>query len=264
MNKSILILLVLISNLTFAQNYNQLYIEKSRVDKNNTIYGLGKEFLYKVAISDNNKLNYLKVNDLKKFKLTDNIDSIQISEVYLTVIKPKLFQRTNQNQTEIIFSYESKPSAISYTGLVENKRNVWLHPPRQGFFQALETCPFPFIQLKKPVGFKWTDSLNIGDQWSNDLWGQWEGDLLLTYEYEIAAKEKVETNFGKIDCTVVNSKAQSTIGTSYLKAYYSDEFGFVKLEYALFNGMEVTLTLDKVVTGPIFRSGKEFLLYKNQ
>lgn len=264
MRKTTLIIIILISNLSFGQNYDDVYIEKRKVDKNNKIYSLGKEFVFKINIFDDDKTYFLKSNEGNTFELTENIDSLKISEIYLTVIKPKLFQRTNKNQTEIIFSYNPRPTSLSYTGLVENKRNIWSHPPRAGFFQALETCPFPYIKLEEPVGFKWTDSLNIGDQWSNIMWGEWKGNLLLNYEYEIAGKEIVKTNLGEIECTIVNSVAISNIGKSYLKAYYSDEYGFVKLNYTLFNGMKVSLILDKVVNGPILRNGKELMEYKHK
>lgn len=257
-----LTIVLLISSQSFCQDYKGVYLEKTKVDKNNEIYSLGKEFIFKINISQNDKTYFLKSNNHDDFELSENCDAAGITEIYLTVIKPKLFQRTNKNQTEIVYSYQTRPTNISYTGLVENNINVWTHPPRQGLFQALETSPFPYIKLNQPIGFKWTDSLTIGDHWSNATLAAWEGDLMLTYEYEITEKEKVKTNFGEIECTVVNAIAISNIGTSYLKAYFSDDLGFVKLNYIVFNGMEISLILDRVITGPIFRDGKELIKHK--
>ncbi|WP_445457436.1 hypothetical protein [Flavobacterium sp. HNIBRBA15423] len=259
MKKAIFTIFILISKLLFGQQYDSLEIEKNKIDKNNTIYSLGKEFVFNIEIIKDNKNLSLKKNDINTFELTDNIDSLKISEIHLTVIKPKLFQRTNRNQTEAYYSYEPNSKFISSTGIVENKNNVWIHPARDGFFKSLETCPFPYLILNKPIGYKWTDSMKIGNYWSNKMWGEWEGQLLLKYEYEIVGKEIVDTKMGKIDCIVIEAIANSSIGKSKLRAYFSDKYGFIKLNYILFNRIEIKLNLEKVINGPIFRSEKDFL-----
>ena len=86
----------------------------------------------------------------------------------------------------------------------------------------------------------------------------------MNYEYEIAGKEKVKTIFGDIDCTVINSFAISSVWTSYFKAYYSDDYGFVKLNDTLLNGLEVSLILHKVSSGSVFRTDQELVLYKSK
>lgn len=55
MKKIILTIVVLISNLSFGQHYNNVYIEKSMVDENNKSYSLGKEFALKIHISQKGK-----------------------------------------------------------------------------------------------------------------------------------------------------------------------------------------------------------------
>ncbi|SFT43417.1 hypothetical protein SAMN05216474_0544 [Lishizhenia tianjinensis] len=258
MKNRILILILLISNLSFGQQYDGLHIEKRKVDKNNRIYTLGKEFVFNIKITEDDSTLFLKENDSDNFKLTNNIDSLKISEIHLTMIKPRLFQRTNTKQTEVCYSYEPNPKIIAFTGIVENKENIWIHPPRSGFFKSLETCPFPYIKLNKPKGYKWTDSMSIGNHWSNEKWGKWDGRLLLNYRYEITGKEKLNCKLGEIDCFVINAVATSNSGKSKLKAYYSNKYGFIKLEYTLFTGIKVELELEKVVNGTILRDGKDF------
>ena len=258
MKNTILTFIILVSNLSFGQQYDGLHIEKRKVDKNNSIYTLGKEFVFNINILDNNSNYFLKKNETDTFKLTENIDSLKISEIHLTVIKPKLFKRTNKRQTEVFYSYEPNPTSVSTTGIVENNKNIWVHPPRNGFFKSLESCPFPYVKLDKPIGYKWTDSMSIGNHWSNKKWGEWEGRLLLNYEYEIVGKEKIDSEFGKIDCIVVNAVANSIIGKSKLKAYFSEKYGFIKLEYTLFSGIKINLNLEKIIKGPILRNAEDF------
>lgn len=253
MKNRILIVLLLVSNISFGQQYDGLHIEKRNVDKNNQIYTLGKQFLFSISITEKDSTWFLKENDVENFELHSNIDSLKISEIHLTVIKPRVFQRTNTKQTEVFYSYEPNPQIVSSTGIVENEENIWIHPPRNGFFKSLETCPFPYLKLNKPIGYVWTDSMRIGDHWSNEKWGKWNDRLLLNYHYEITGKETLVSKLGAVDCLVINATATSDIGKSELKAYYSDDYGFMKLEYTLFTGIKVDLNLEEIVDGAVFR-----------
>lgn len=252
------IIVLIVTNLALGQQYDGLHIEKSKIDKNNSVYTLGKEFVFKIKITENDSTMFLKENNTDNFKLSKNIDSLKISEIHLTVIKPKTFKRTNKNQTEVYYSYEPNPTTVSSTGIVENVENIWVHPPRNGFFKSLETCPFPYVKLNKPIGYKWIDSMSIGNHWSDKKWGLWDGRLLLSYEYEIIGKEKILTEIGELDCIVINSTANSNIGQSRLKSYFSFEYGFVKLEYTLFTGMEIELNIVQIIDGPILRNARDF------
>ena len=259
MKRKLLILLLVTATASYSQQYDGVHIERSKIDKNNLIYTLGKEFTYTVDIIENDTAVYLKNNDYNKFDLTRNSDSVQLSEIHMTVYKPKMFKRVNKNQTSIIYAPFPVLNSMGSTGLVENGQNIWLHPYRSGFFQSLETCPYPYIKLGEPVGYKWSDRMSIGTNWSNKIWGEWENRLLLTYEYEILAKEKVVTNFGAINCVKVRSIATSEIGSSELISYFSEKYGFVKLQYTLFTGIKIELNLNKVLDAPIVRSPHEYL-----
>jgi len=258
MKNNFLIIVLLVSNLAFAQQYDGLHIEKSKVDRNNSIYNLGKEFVFNIKITENDSTFFLKENEEDNFELSNDIDSLKISEIHLTVIKPRIFKRTNKNQTEVCYSEEPNPKTISHTGIVENTENIWIHPPRSGFFKSLETCPFPYIKLNNDIGYKWTDSMSIGNHWGDKKWGLWEGRLLLNYEYEIRGKEKIQTNIGELDCFVITATATSDIGQSKLKSYFSNEYGFVKLEYTLFTGVEIELNIMKLIDGPVLRDARDF------
>ncbi len=257
MKYHILLFATFLSSLVYGQQYDGLFIENRKVDQNNQIYTPGKEFVYQFQIQKDDPI-YLVENAMDEFKLTEFPDSAGVTEVHLTVIKPRLFQRTNTNQTEIYYSYEPNPSSTFSTGIVENDQNTWIHPPRSGFFRSLETCPFPYLKHHVAVGDQWTDSMSIGEHWSHPMWGEWDGRLLLTYTYELAGKESLETNFGDLDCLVIEATAQSKADISRLKAYYHPEFGFVKLVYTLFTGILVELHLHSVMDGPVLRDGRSF------
>lgn len=247
---------------SWSQQFDGLEIECFKNDQNNLIYSLGKEFVFAFDIIEDSNFLYLTKNEINEFKLTTiSEDSINISEIYLNVIKARFLGRTNKNQTKIIYRFAPHPKFTASTGVVENDKNVWLHPPRNGFFKSLETCPFPYIKKGQEIEKKWQDSMSIGNHWSNVVWGEWEGRLLLKYEYEFAGKELINTDLGQINCIKIEAKAKSRVGTSYLTSYYSDIFGFVRLEYVLFNGLKINLKLVKVSSGPTHRDAKS--LFEN-
>jgi len=249
---------------SFGQQYDGLFVEKKKVDPNNSVFTLGREFVYNYVIRQDSKRFFIQENESTNFELTQNEDSLKISEVHLTVIKPKIFRRTNKNQTEVIYSYEPNPTTASQTGIVENEINVWIHPPRRGFFRSLETCPFPYLKLGEPIGYQWSDSMSISSRWSDEKWGEWEDRLLLNYDYKIMATENLESPFGEVECTVISAKATSKLGQSELIAHFSPEYGFVRLSYTLFNGMSVILNLSQIIDGPISRDGEDFFENKYQ
>jgi hypothetical protein len=259
----------------FAQGYHSVFVEKKDVDQNNWIFAQGREFAYEVDIEKDGQRLYLAENGLKSmitnldnsdrvaidFKLSSDPDSAKIKDVFIKVVNPKESKRTNKNQTEILYFYEIPPKILSNTGVVENDQNVWMHPPRTGFFRSLETCPFPYYHFDKIPGDTWKDEMTINSTWSDPLWGEWEGELLQNYTYTLEDDETLETPMGELKCKVISSVADSELGTSKLLAHFSGEYGFVKLQYELWNGIKVTLHMVGEKKGKVISSAAE--LFQN-
>lgn len=134
-----------------------------------------------------------------------------------------------------------------FTGLVENEKNIWMHPPRDFIFQVLELNPFPYIKFPISKGIKWKWNLTIGSQWGNPLWKEWEGAIVNRYKYCIIDTDyRLQTVFGELSCAVVKSSARSRIGTTQATFYFHKTFGFVKLEYLNIDGSTIILDLIEV------------------
>ena len=238
MNK--LFLFFLLSTYCFSQQYDKLFIEKSKIDKNNSIYVIGNTFVYEIDILIDSNVYYINKNDKDSLVLDgDNI----LRKIQLSVEKSPRFGRTNKNQTEIKYSDYPNLTFRSSTGLVENEKNIWIHPPRIGFLRALETCPFPYIKLNQNVGYKWNDEMLISKYWSDERWGVWKDKLLLRFDYEIIEQEMMETALGNLNVTKIYATANSDIGQSSLTLYFNHQYGFIKLEYILFNGIKINFNL---------------------
>lgn len=131
-----------------------------------------------------------------------------------------------------------------YTGLVENERNIWFHPPRTFLFEMLELNPFPYIKFPIKKNRVWRWKLTIGSQWGDARWKEWEGAIVNHYKYRITnINRPVTTALGTMNCTVVESRAKSRIGTTQATFYFEEKLGFVKYEYVNIDGSSLTIEL---------------------
>lgn len=153
-------------------------------------------------------------------------------------------QEYNQTVIEFNMLLNGESKAISFSGIVENERNIWMHPDRDCLLRILELNPFPYIQFPAERGKKWSWHLTIGSQWGDKLWKTWEGKIENKYKYKIIAVGKpTETALGELMCAVVKATAKSRIGKTELTAYYNDEYGFVKMEYKNIDGSKIIINL---------------------
>ncbi|MDR1973257.1 MAG: hypothetical protein LBQ31_01130 [Bacteroidales bacterium] len=269
----------LIAAMAFCFSYSQpqyesVFTENDSIDENNVIYKLNTVFIYDYEIIKNGERLKLKTNSIRLLDTSSfmgfsdssfmrsldassfglffeyvNADSgsIGVDKILLLVKAPSFYDgRTHGNQTQISFLQIPELSGTSLTGAVENSENVWLHPIRDGYFSALQSCPFPYIKQPYIVGSIWADSMLIG-YGSSPHTGEWEGQALLNYLYKIIDKKNVETKLGDLSCFIVESKAKSNSFETQLISYFSDKYGFVRLEYTLINGIKINFWIDKVV-----------------
>jgi len=218
---------------------NKIYVPEKEFHFQYLYVKEGEEFLYK---DDGVNWNFVKSDTLSV-----NVTDYLIKEVRMTVANGNPLKKyvEDYNQTVIKYTYYPMTSS-NMTGLVENSKNIWLHPPRQSMFEILELNPFPFIKTPFKIGNKWNWSLRIGDHWGDTRWREWEGVITNHITYEIVGFDKIETALGKMDCYVIDSYAVNQIGKTFLKAYFNEKYGFVKLHYVNIDNSELFLNLIKV------------------
>jgi hypothetical protein len=263
MKYNLTLLLLFILQIGFSQQYDSVIIEQDSIDLNNQVYKIGNVYVFDYEIVENGITKKLKTNSRKGFELVSkNSDSLGVDKIHLLIRETEDTSRTNENQTQISYLQGPEFSSFSSTGAVDNSYNVWIHPIRSGFFSSLETCPFPFIKKPLQVGLEWKDMMLIGEGWGNKLWGEWTGELLLEYNYKISGKEKINTNFGEVECFVIDSKADSELGSTTLKSFYSDIYGFIRLEYVLLTGIEVNMWVVDFMKNKEFNDSRTFFMTK--
>lgn len=182
-----------------------------------SIFHSGREWIYKV------------------YFLNSNGDTTDSQDVILRVPGGGFF-----GQIKINWLYK-KQKRKETTGVIEDSKRIWIHPPREGDFEFTELAPYPEIQKPFKEGKKWKSILKIGEGW-----GEWEG-LTVRSNYKIIGKTNFSTPMGDFNnCWQVDASAESKTGIFTLRLYFHPEYGFVFLEYHKPSGEIVILELVKL------------------
>jgi hypothetical protein len=155
-------------------------------------------------------------------------------------------------QTCISYIFDKNNPYNPKTGLIENERNIWFHPPREYLFQILELNPYPYIKYPLEIGHSWNWKLKIGDSWGDKRWKLWKGIVEFKYKYSIVAKKTIKTNLGDLDCFVIEGEAVSTLGKTKLTSYFNSRYGFVRFDYTNIDNSKLQIVL-KSVSYPMFK-----------
>lgn len=238
---------------------------RNRFTENNRIYKKDKTFLFDFHYSKNGVEKGIFFEEITGF--TDNpdkfwhfcpVDSIGkeiVTSCQFSVshggggVFDKELDTEEYQQSVILWTYLNKNDKMltnESTGLVENDNNIWMHPPRSRLFAITEANPFPYIKTPYKIGTSWSWKLTFGGHWSHPEWLVWKGKVEATYDYKIVGKDKLETPLGKLDCWIVDGVSTSRLGKTALKSYFSEQYGFVKLDYTNIDGSKLILDLKKV------------------
>lgn len=251
--------------------------DKHRYTNDNISYKLDRTFIYDYYYEDRsgskykfirteyyseeNPLHLIPANNINDSTIDKiRIEISDILEIYTridttytqTVFDYSYLDRKGNRKDTVCDYYKKKLKASGFncmdegTGLVDNKKNLWVHPPRQYTFKILELCPFPLQYLDESEK-KWGWHLEVGGLYLDQRWIDQKEKINIKYEYLRAKDETINTPFGKINCKVTNSTAKSDLEKgmlrTYLKSYYHPNYGFVKLEYTTINGSKIVIDL---------------------
>jgi hypothetical protein len=132
------------------------------------------------------------------------------------------------------------------TGLIDNPRNIWMHPPRQFTFKILQFSPFPFIQFDPKVK-NWAWNVEMHAPYLDTRWIPVGFHPKVRYAYVRDNDESISTPFGYLQCSVSTGVGTFLFGdkviTTRLKSYYYPNYGFVKLEFQNINGSKLDINL---------------------
>lgn len=157
------------------------------------------------------------------------------------------YEYTNETENRISKHQISYPDFGSWiaentTGVIENVEEVWMHPFRGNQYIFTEVAPFPHVEFPLDVGKTWYSNLSIHSGWGS--WSDTNGNI----SYEITGKNRKKFPFHdkEIVYYVIDSKANFPFGISKAKFWFSEKFGFLKMEYSMYNGEYLSILLNDV------------------
>jgi hypothetical protein len=233
--------------------YNYYYLDKK---------GNKYKFLLKENGTEDNPLNLVSSNDKKtdviekiKYVVDDGDEMLkEIKDYTQTTFGIFYMNRSGKSRDSICELMKKQnpkiPCCDEGTGIVDNKMNLWIHPPRSFTFKILQFCPFPFQYLDETVN-AWVWNLETGgEHYFDKRWIEVKGQetIKIRYAYQREKEETIDTPLGKILCEV--TKGTGTCETfpmrTSLKSYYHPTYGFVRLEYDLINGDKMVIWLEEM------------------
>lgn len=244
--------LVELSSGIMVEEFDSIITDENKYNHNNKVFKVGNSFEYAFKhITKDGTVKYFKLDEDKiwDFVLEKDKDSKTISTITISVLNGNNMAKhmPDYNQTNLKYLMPTS-KGYSTSGAIENEANIWMHPPRDQYFEILELNPFPYIKLPAKIGDSWTWNLTIGDGWSDHRWKVWEGQIENQYNYTTSGKETISSALGSLDCIVVESTAKSRIGETALKSYFHPKYGFVKLDYTNIDGSKTILELINFTT----------------
>lgn len=268
MKKLNLLLIILIINASaFCQPKKQLdnlilldgSLYANVIDKSENLihetYKRGSELTFSYKYTDRNgKEQYFVINKGNSWDFTSasNTSDIVIRDFKLKVLHDNMnFNDPKFYQIGISYIIEKNDVSPFVTGLIENEKNIWLHPPREFLFRILELNPFPYIKYPFQIGHTWNWELEIGGQWGDKRWKEWSGNITNKYQYKITDKKTINTAIGLLECYIIESEAKSKLGTTKLISYFNELFGFVKLDYTNIDNSTIEINIKGFKKGMI-------------
>lgn len=243
-----------------VEKFDSLNKDQNRYNLDNEIYKVGKKFTFTYAYRDKagrnmlmNKADTVSQNGMAwKLVPAEQRNDKSVSQIILSVVPglmPFIQIFPDYNQTVIMYDFKLGDGSSwnnEMTGVIENQKNLWLHPPRTGLFSVLELNPFPYVKQPLKVGAEWTWQLAFGEQWADKRWLVWKGKNENAIRYKVTEKSLITSKLGTLTCYVVESEAASALGSTKLVAYYNTKLGFVRLAYTNIDQSSLTLELQSV------------------
>ncbi len=236
----------------FVEKFDSSITDENRYNFDNKIFKVGRKFIYDYLYQDKDgqEFYFEGGRDGWNFvpKNTDRYYVVKSIEIeVMSGLKPMIDQIPEYNQTLLKFVC---PPNTDYTisGVVENYRNVWMHPPREALFKILELNPFPFIQEPYEVGKSWDWELEISNEWGDPRWMSWEGVIKNIYQYEITDKRMMQTKLGELECFIIEASAKNELGKTSLNAAFNEEYGFVDMDFTNIDGSKMKMELAELIS----------------
>jgi hypothetical protein len=188
-----------------------------------------KKFVYNVHYHQN-EIN-ITTNEIISLNITGKMWKVATEQ------KEAIWQYQTKSGTRHLFKdlYSLGWFLCDTTGIIENDKRIWLHPPRHNQYFLTEIAPFPDFRKKSKAGDQYSSITFIGSGF-----GPWDGKKVKS-SYSITTIDKVRED------SLWTIKAISEIEgkTNNCEFIFSKKSGFTSMSYLFFNGDSMTMKLEE-------------------
>ncbi|MEO0041201.1 MAG: hypothetical protein RL329_649, partial [Bacteroidota bacterium] len=190
-----------------------------RFNQDNTIYHCNKEFIFDYTIIKEQDSLYCQFIQ-QRYGLPDWLlvskkgihPAFTVRKIGMAILP----STEEDSQSWMVFRYYDQADSLlagwEKTGLIDNPKNIWLHPPRSGFFAVTEFNSFPFIKQPYKIGTAWKSGLTAGYFENYKHFGlKWKGILITKETLSIIDVVELTTPFGVLPCYVVEGFVKSDL-----------------------------------------------------
>lgn len=224
----------------------------------NVIYKNGTEHLFKYYYKDSLGGKYLIGVEGAGLDTLGYVNSQTITKVgykISNIVEERMTFPGEERYTQSGLGYkylnraEESLYPIESSGLVENERNIWVHPFRRyKYFAMLNINAYPFVKFPIKIGNEWEWELAVGGhRYTNPIWAVWEGATLRKHHYEVTGKTDYSIpGIGVRKVWEITATTTGDIGSTSAKFYYDDDYGFVMMEWHNLNKSIFRFDIEKI------------------
>lgn len=188
-------------------------------------------------------------NSLFKFKLKTTVDHTRFryelpdfpdssnNDIFLII---KILPGCFFDQTKVKYEYVMNDSVFHWevTGLVEDKKSIWIHPPRS-LVPDFEFSPYFEIKYNK---LQWKSGFLVFN--NNDDKIADDKRIRIKHSHIKSGKDSVfPYNNNLVLCNKINIASQFKDKTYHSEMLFNDSLGFVRIDIKLINGESYSLEL---------------------
>ena len=191
------------------------------------VFTKNKEFVYLVQYHQN-ELD-ITTNEKISLSITGNMWKKAAEQ------KEAIWHYQTKSKTKLRFKDQFSLGWLltDTTGIIENEKKIWLHPPRNNQYTLTEIAPFPDFRKNKKVGDTYSSVTFLGSGL-----GPWNG-------------KKVKCNYSISNiCKGIDDSLWTIMATSEIEGklnncefIFSDSRGFIYMNYSFFNGDSMKMEL---------------------
>ncbi len=228
---SLLVALLMINNLCYAQNDTFYYNNQNYWDSSRTYQ---YQAIYKDSFGQTKSIEKITI------KPTSTLWTYDVKQTLVNIFLDFSKHDSLKLASNPLNGKNKKWVRIYQEGVIENSDKIWMHPIRQNQYILTEIAPFPELKFPVFLNSNWESTLYI-----YKAFGSFEGTVFSKYRISNVVQKKY--NFGEVKCWEISSEGiHNKLGNNKVTYYFNELYGFTEMNYIFFNKESIEIKLENI------------------